>query len=316
MPYALRVTEPVLVAEGLVKSYGGQRVVDGLSLSCRPGQVLGLLGANGAGKTTTLRMLYGFIEPEAGEIRYDGRLFRDHRRELKRFIGVCSQDDTLDPEFTVEGNLRLFASYFRPRVAGLDDRVEEILRGFDLVEFRNHRPEQLSGGYKRRLMIARSIVHGPRILFLDEPTTGLDPRARVTLWELVHRLRADGLSIILTTHYMDEAERLSDDLLVLSRGKAVAQGAPQRVIGDLIGEHVIVVPGDNPELAAIEAFFADRDKASTSRVLGDLVAAVSNEDLGLFTERFGKLRFAVRNPTLDDLFLKLAGTADSQEVAS
>src|SRR5262245_23491579 len=231
----------LIEARGLVKSLGGRRVVDGVELDGHAGQILGLLGPNGAGKTTTLRMLYGFLRPAAGEIRVDGvDLSRDLAR-AKRSIGVCTQDDTFDGDFTVEQNLTIAASYFRPRPTDLPRRVGELLARFDLQRYAGDTPEALSGGYRRRLMIARALVHRPRVLFLDEPTTGLDPQARMGVWDLVDGLRAEGLGIILTTHYMDEAERLSDALTVLARGRVVAHGTAKSVLGDLVGEHVVVV---------------------------------------------------------------------------
>ena len=175
---------PLLEAEGLVKSYGGRPVVDDLSLRCPARSVLGLLGPNGAGKTTTLRLLYGFIRPEAGSIRYRGEDFATQRSALKRGIGVCTQDDTLDYDFTVAQNLYVYAGYFRPTVRDLRGRVRELLDRFDLASYADASPRALSGGFKRRLLIARSIIHRPHVLFLDEPTTGLDPKARVAVWEL------------------------------------------------------------------------------------------------------------------------------------
>jgi lipooligosaccharide transport system ATP-binding protein len=292
-------------AKGLVKSYGGRRVVDGIDLSCPARSVLGLLGPNGAGKTTALRMLYGFIEPEAGEIHYEGRDFHSERTALKRIIGVCTQDDTLDPDFTVRQNLRVYSLYFRPRIEGIDARVEELLERFDLLGYANHNPEQLSGGYRKRLLIARSIVHRPRILFLDEPTTGLDPKARVELWELIDGMRQSGMAIILTTHYMDEAERLSDDLLVLSRGRTLAQGTPRRVIGSLLGEHVVVVPPDEPRREDIQRWSREREVVP-ALILRELRVPLSPAMLAEFSERFGDARFEVRTPSLDDLFLRLS----------
>jgi lipooligosaccharide transport system ATP-binding protein len=303
------VLAPMLQAEGLVKSYDGRRVVDGLSFTCRPGTVLGLLGPNGAGKTTTLRMLYGFVKPQAGIIRYEGRDFATHRDELKRIIGVCTQDDTVDPDFTVAQNLRIYAGYFRPRVADVPARVDELLDAFGLRPYANHEPSQLSGGYRKRLLIARSIVHRPRVLFLDEPTTGLDPRARVDVWELIAAMRAEGIAIILTTHYMDEAQRLSDELLVIEQGKAVAQGRPADVVGSLLGEHILVVPRDEPALPDVSTFVHTSLGKRPARVLGELRVPLSGHELAQFSERFPESRFEVRPPTLDDLFLELSERA-------
>src|SRR5262249_43576258 len=207
---------PLLEARALVKRLCGRLVVDGVDLVCHAGQVLGLLGPNGAGKTTTLRMLYGFLRPDAGVIRFDGiDVSRDLSR-LKRQLGVCTQEDTFDGDFTVRENLEVAATYFRPRPPEVRRRVDELLERFALAAYASDKPEALSAGFRRRLMIARAPGHRPRLLFLDEPTTGLGPQARVAVWDLVNRLRAEGLGIVLTTHYMDEAERLSDALTVLA----------------------------------------------------------------------------------------------------
>jgi lipooligosaccharide transport system ATP-binding protein len=304
--------EELLRARGLVKSYEGRRVVDELDLSLDAGMVLGLLGHNGAGKTTTLRMLYGFIEPEAGSIRYRGLDFREHRTQAKRWLGVCTQDDTTDDDFSVEQNLYIYASYFRPAVTDIKARVETLLEQFDLVRYRDASPSTLSGGYRRRLLIARSVVHEPKLLFLDEPTTGLDPKARVDLWSLVAGMRAAGMGIVLTTHYMDEAERLSDRLVVMSDGKRLSEGSPRDLIGALLGEHIAVVTlgeASEAELAAVRAWSVAELGAEPSRILGELHVPLRTEALAHFSERFADLRFAVRAPTLDDLFIRLAGGA-------
>ncbi|HZP37364.1 MAG TPA: ABC transporter ATP-binding protein [Methylomirabilota bacterium] len=294
----------LLDARSLVKQLGGRRVVDGVDLACASGQIVGLLGPNGAGKTTTLRMLYGFLRPDTGSIRVDGvELGRDLVR-AKRAIGVCTQDDTFDGDFTVEQNLSIAAHYFRPRPADLRRRVGELLERFDLRGYAREKPETLSGGYRRRLMIARALVHRPRLLFLDEPTTGLDPQARMGVWDLVDGLRSEGLGIILTTHYMDEAERLSDVLAVLARGRVVARGTAKAVLGDLVGEHVVVVeatPG-----GALAAWLAARGRGEPASVLGTWHVPMSGEELADFARAFPTLRYEVRGPTLDDLFLKLS----------
>lgn len=303
----------ILAARGLVKNYGDKRVVDGLDIDLSAGSVLGLLGPNGAGKTTTLRMLYGFIEPDAGDIRYDGKLLREHRDELKGWIGVCTQHDTLDHDFSVEQNLRVYASYFRPKLADVNRRVAELLDAFSLSEYAKQPPRALSGGYQRRLMIARSIVHQPRVLFMDEPTTGLDPAARVDVWRLVAQLRAQGMAIVLTTHYMDEAERLSDSITVLARGKAVARGTPREILGEVLGEHVAVLDVADVDEAALRTWSQARTGNPPARVLNEWQIALTAAQLAAFSESFGQTRFTVRQPTLDDLFLRLAVPHDNAE---
>ena len=300
------VAAAILEARGLTKSYGGRTVVDRLNLDCRPGSVLGLLGPNGAGKTTTLRMLYGFVPPDAGVIAYLGKDFAKHRADAKRMIGVCTQDDSLDYDFTVEQNLLIYASYFRPRVADLASRVAELLDRFELAPYAKASPHVLSGGFVRRLLIARSIVHRPSVLFLDEPTTGLDPNARLDAWELIDAMRSDGLAIILTTHYMDEAERLSDELLVIHEGRDVAHGEPHAVIGSLLGDHVVVVPRHEPARDQIEAWLGGRGAEQVATVLGELRIPVTKEDLLALSSEFEGATWRVRPPNLDDLFIALA----------
>jgi len=268
--------------------------------------VLGLLGPNGAGKTTTLRMLYGFLSADAGTIRFEGA---DVSRDLSRFkrqLGVCTQDDTFDGDFTVRQNLEIAAGYFRPRPPEVRRRVDELLERFALATYAGDKPEALSGGFRRRLMIARALVHRPRLLFLDEPTTGLDPQARVAVWDLVNGLRAEGLGIVLTTHYMDEAERLSDALTVLAQGKVVAHGSPKSVLGDMLGEHVVVLEADGTTMPAVAAWLAARELGEPLAVLGSWHLPLSGEQLADFARAFPALRYEVRPPNLDDLFLKLA----------
>jgi lipooligosaccharide transport system ATP-binding protein len=296
----------LLDARNLVKHLGGRRVVDGVDLACESSQIVGLLGPNGAGKTTTLRMLYGFLHPDEGRIHVDGvELGRDLVR-AKRSIGVCTQDDTFDGDFTVEQNLTIAATYFRPRPTDLAWRVGELLERFELGPYADQKPETLSGGFRRRLMIARALVHRPRLLFLDEPTTGLDPQARMGVWDLVDGLRSEGLGIILTTHYMDEAERLSDALTVLAHGRVVARGTAKTVLGDLVGEHVIVVEAG--QAAAVAAWLTARGRGEPASVLGAWHVPVSGEELAEFARAFPTLRYEVRGPTLDDLFMKLSLT--------
>ena len=298
--------EPVLWAWGLVKQFAGRRVVDRVDLCCGAGQVLGLLGANGAGKTTTLRLCAGFLRPDAGTIRVAGIDRRTDPEAAARPVGVCTQDDTFDRDFTVRGNLEPMSRYFRPRPPALKARIAALLERFGLDRYANAKPDVLSGGYRRRLMLARALVHDPRLLFLDEPTTGLDPQARLDVWELIDALRRDGLGIVLTTHYMDEAERLADALQVLRDGRPVAAGPPRAVLGDWVGEHVLVLEARDPAVSAVCAWARQQGLPEPRRVLATLHLALDGPGLARFSARFGDLRFEVRSPTLDDLFLKRA----------
>ncbi|GDY14465.1 multidrug ABC transporter ATP-binding protein [Planctomycetota bacterium] len=310
-----RSDAPLLDARGLVKDLGGKRVVDGVDLHCRAGEVLGLLGPNGAGKTTTLRMCYGFLRPDAGAITIAGHSLATDGDRARRSLGVCTQDDTYDSDFSVRGNLEQTARYYRPRIDQPKERIDELLRRFGLEAFAQQKPDTLSGGYKRRLMIARSIVHSPQLVFLDEPTTGLDPQARVAVWELIASLREAGLGVVLTTHYMDEAERLSDRLLVLQAGKVRASGAAKSVLGDVVGEHIVVLPvlGLEADAAAVTKVqdWLSRRGQKPAQVLNDWHLPFDGPGLAAFVAAFPELRYEVRAPTLDDLFLTLAGEGPS-----
>ena len=295
----------LLAATGLVKMLGGNRVVDGIDLMCRSGEVLGLLGPNGAGKTTTLRMCYGFLRPDAGQIRIAGHDLAHDGDRARRALGVCTQDNTYDNDFTVRGNLVQTGRYYRPRQADLLQRIDALIERFGLAPFANQKPETLSGGFKRRLMIARAVVHQPRVVFLDEPTTGLDPQARVAVWELINGLRAEGLAVVLTTHYMDEAARLSDRLQVLQTGRVRAGGGTRAVLGDVVGEHVVLLAAQSPDAGEVIEWFRSRG-IKPAQVLSHWHVPLDAPGLAAFVAAFPDLEYEVRPPTLDDLFLALA----------
>jgi len=184
-------------------------------------------------------------------------------------------------------------------------RIDALIERFGLEPFANQKPETLSGGFKRRLMIARAVVHGPRVAFLDEPTTGLDPQARVAVWELINGLRSEGMAVVLTTHYMDEAERLSDRLLVLQSGKMRAAGSPRAVLGDVVGEHIVLLSAQAAEASQVIEWLRGRG-ARPAQILADWHVALNAPGLAAFVAAFPALRYEVRPPTLDDLFLALA----------
>jgi len=292
----------LLEARGLRKALGGKTVVGDVELLCAPGEVVGLLGPNGAGKTTTLRMCYGFLRPDAGSVRIAGHDLAQEPDLARRALGVCTQDNTYDADFTVRGNLEQTGRYYHPRIPDLARRIEEVMEQFGLTEYADAVPDTLSGGFKRRLMIARAVLHRPQVAFLDEPTTGLDPQARVAVWELIASLRTSGMAVVLTTHYMDEAELLSDRLLVLQAGRVRAAGASRSVLGDVVGDHIVVLPVGAD---SVERWLSVRG-AAPARMLANWHIPLDAAGLAAFVAAFPQLRYEVRTPTLDDLFLALA----------
>jgi ABC-2 type transport system ATP-binding protein len=223
-----------LSVRGLRKTYGPVIAVDRLDLEVRRGECFGLLGPNGAGKTTTIEICEGLTAPDAGDVEVLGRRWRTHERELRELLGIQLQDTQLAEKLTVEETVRLFRSFYK---RGRD--VGEVLGIVQLEEKRRGRVGTLSGGQKQRLALACAIVGDPELLFLDEPTTGLDPQARRQVWELIEAFKASGRTIVLTTHYMEEAERLADRVAIVDHGRVIAHGAPRELIASLGAEHVV-----------------------------------------------------------------------------
>jgi len=305
---------PLLSVNHLVKRYGDQTVVNDLSFHIDPGECLGIIGPNGAGKTTTLRMCLGLTEPGSGSVRYfDGLDMPVDALDIKARLGVVTQMDTLDPDFTAAENLLVFGRYFGLPDPVIHARIPQLLEFAALSHKAQSRPGELSGGMKRRLSLARALINQPDLLLLDEPTTGLDPQARHLMWERLQVLLHEGKSILLTTHFMDEAERLCSRLLVLDHGRKIAEGAPRDLIAQHLEPEVVEVYGQGATALAQEA--ALRAMAERVEVSGETVFFYTRDSRPLLAALQGwpHLRTLHRPSNLEDLFLKLTGRQIREE---
>ncbi|MES2511107.1 MAG: ATP-binding cassette domain-containing protein [Pseudomonadota bacterium] len=304
------MSDSLLRIQGLSKRYGETTVVDNLSFVIAPGECLGVIGPNGAGKTTTIRMCLGLTAPDAGEITFmpEGGALRMPQDALaiKAKLGIVSQFDSLDPDFSCAENLLVFGRYFGMKDAVIRERIPKLLEFAALTHKANAKLSELSGGMKRRLSLARALVNDPQLLLLDEPTTGLDPQARHLMWERLQRLVQQGKSILLTTHFMDEAERLCNRLLVLDHGKKMTEGTPRQLIADNLEPDVVEVYG----AGALELVNSPlKAMASRTEVSGETVFFYTQDSSALINalKAYPKLRTLHRPANLEDLFLKLTG---------
>jgi lipooligosaccharide transport system ATP-binding protein len=296
----------VLSAQNLHKSYAGQAVVDGVSITLNKGECYGLLGPNGAGKTTTLRLMLGLIEPDGGHLSLLGLAVPRHAREARLRVGVVPQVDNLDPDFTVAENLLVYGRYFGMKDSEIEARIPMLLEFANLAHKRDAKIPTLSGGMKRRLTLARALVNDPDIIFLDEPTTGLDPQARHLIWQRLRELTAQGKTLLLTTHFMDEAERLCHRLAILDHGRMVAEDSPQALISQHIEPQVVEVFGERAEHWANEhaSHYAARFEVSGETAFCYVSDA---QPLLAHLHEQSSLRFLHRPANLEDVFLKLTG---------
>ena len=304
---------PVLFsAQHLSKRYGDSTVVDDLSFQIAAGECLGVIGPNGAGKTTTIRMCLGQSTPDAGSITAFGLSMPRDALAIKAQLGVVSQLDTLDPDFTCAENLLVYGRYFGMKSAQIRARIPALLEFASLTSKANGKPGELSGGMKRRLSLARALVNDPRLLLLDEPTTGLDPQARHLMWERLQLLLQEGKSILLTTHFMDEAERLCTRLLVLDHGKKIAEGAPRDLISEHLEPDVVEVYGAGA-LALVDSEL--KTLAARVEVSGETVFFYTRDAKPLLQAltAYPQLRTLHRPANLEDLFLKLTGRQIREE---
>jgi lipooligosaccharide transport system ATP-binding protein len=305
------MTENMIVARGLTKKYDDFVAVDGINFAVKRGEAFGLLGPNGAGKSTTMRMIASTSQRTSGDLEILGKDPNKHGPEIRAHLGVVPQQDNLDWELKVWENLYIYGRYFGLARKFVKTKIDELLAFAQLEEKRNVKTDSLSGGMKRRLTIARALVNEPEILMLDEPTTGLDPQARHVLWDRLFRLKEQGVTLVITTHYMDEAEQLCDRLIVMDKGQIMAEGSPAELIKQYSSKEVLEVrfgSSRNQEVAeAIKgANIGDRIEELPDRILvysEDGEAELKKiHDMG-----FEPLTSLVRRSSLEDVFLRLTG---------
>lgn len=299
------MSEYIIRAENLKKSFNGEFVVKGIDLRVPCGGCFGLLGPNGAGKTTTLKMILGQSPLSGGRLEVLGLDVPAHASRIRRDIGVVPQLDNLDPDFTVQENLKVYAGFFNVGGSGLQQHIAELLKFVELSEKANIRISQLSGGMKRRLSIARALVNNPRLLVLDEPTAGLDPQVRHLIWGRLRELKQSGTTLLLTTHFMEEAERLCDDIVIMDHGVILSQGHPKRLIRKHVEPEVVEIHG---EMDALPGILTEHD---IHRV------EIVGETIYYYTDTPGEIIRRVedkpdvhclhRPANLEDVFLRLTG---------
>jgi lipooligosaccharide transport system ATP-binding protein len=295
----------VIEAKDLRKQFRDLVAVDSISFTVRQGECFGLLGPNGAGKTSTIRMIYGFSPMTAGELRVFGLDIATQWRAIRSRVGVCQQENNLDPDLTVLKNLEVFASYFDMPASTARRRALELLRFISLEQRALTRIPELSGGMMRRLILARALINDPELLILDEPTTGLDPQSRHQVWEKIEELRSRGLSVLLTTHYMDEASRLCDRLVIMDQGKILVEGRPADLIERHAGRHVMEVHRPDTDLRR----FIDEQNLVYDDLLHRIILYGSDTEhlFDTLSSRCGSGSCTLRMATLEDVFLRLTG---------
>jgi len=299
---------PVVIVEarGLAKSYGSRQAVKGIDFFIHQGECFGFLGPNGAGKTTTIQMILGLVEKSGGELEVFGQRIPDALAAIKTRVGVVPQHDNLDTDLTVYENLLTYASYYHLPAREAATRATELLQFFALDNRRHDVIRQLSGGQRRRLLLARALMHRPQLLILDEPTVGLDPQARHMIWQRLKNLKEQGVTMMLTSHYMDEVARLSDRILVMDQGRVVAQGEPRQMVSDLVGLDVFEVVCVDDEILTLEAVAADCH-ARTERTSDGIYIYTSKDCAELEKAVRPCSEWRRRPANLEDLFIQLTG---------
>ncbi|MEN0060212.1 MAG: ABC transporter ATP-binding protein [Bdellovibrio sp.] len=300
-------TNVAIEIKDLTKKYDDKIAVNGINLEIYKGECFGLLGPNGAGKSTTMKMMYCSALVSSGELYVLGLNVKKNYREIKSRIGVVPQDDGLDPDFTVLENLLVYASFHKISKPEAELRAQALLRLMKLEEYQDRSVETLSGGMKRRLAIARGLINSPEVIFLDEPTTGLDPQARIWIWDFFKHLKSEKSTLILTTHYMEEAEQMCDRVAIIDHGKILTVGKPRDLIRELIGKEVVEFDTNPVDLN----YYLGRLRAEgfAYQVIKDTVSVLvkENQEGRRVVDLIASDKIYIRKPTLNDVFLKLAG---------
>lgn len=296
---------PVIEALDLSKRFGSFTAVQDVSLQVEKGEFFGLLGPNGAGKTSIIRMMYGFSPLSSGNMKLFGLDIRTGWREIRSKIGVCQQENTLDPDLSVEKNLLVFAGYYKMSRKKAVRRTDELLDFFALNHKRQAQVSQLSGGMVRRLMLARTLINDPSLIILDEPTTGLDPQSRHQVWDKLRDLRSKGLTLVLTTHYMEEAASLCDRLIIMDQGRILVEGSPEDLVSKYAGASVVELENPGEDLKTFIREKQIRHEELMNRII---IYTDDSEGLGkAIRERFCPEKCLFRSGTLEDVFLRLTG---------
>jgi len=299
------MTDAVIEAHGLNKRYNGHHAVRGIDLSIAPRQCFGLLGPNGAGKTTTLNMILGRSPMDGGSLKVFGLAVPGNIRQVRARIGLVPQSNNLDPELTVIENLRVYGSYFDIPRTILEQRVQQLLEFVELADRLHDRPGTLSGGMKRRLIFARALINDPALIVLDEPTNGLDPQGRHMLWSRLRDLKAQGRTLLLTTHFMEEAERLCDQLVIMDHGRILEQGTPDELIARHVEPQVVEIFGTD---GSTRQRLQDRPGCRLATV-GDTIYCYTRDAEPVLNaiDQSPGVTFSRRSSNLEDVFLKLTG---------
>jgi len=296
----------VISAENLTKRYGELIAVHGISFNVEQGERFGFLGPNGAGKTSTIKMIQCVSPKTSGKLEVLGMDVEFYPKEIKRILGVVPQENNLDPDFTVYENLIVYSRYFNIPKEEAKERIEGLLKFIQLEDKRDTIIEKLSGGMKRRLILVRALLNEPKILILDEPTVGLDPQARHLIWDKLRSLKKEGITIILTTHYMEEASQLCDRLVIMDYGRILVEGRPDDLVREQIGSNILEVKADPEVLSCLQRIRLEFE------VIGDTIHIFTDKPSDLMLALMNQCKLGqttVRSATLEDVFLKLTGRA-------